>query len=164
MIRVSGKTCRSRVSGSAFDEVSGLCHCSPRWLTSVTGRQREFRAARLLEEATCLEPSSENGDCFDARIVSSGRSGFSRVPKLLDIYSLFRADETGLDGSDGAKRGAGEDEIPGRIAAGVVQLSVSGILAPAILAIAVVRAVPDELETLLRAVPSPRNKHTWGHG
>ena len=73
---------------------------------------------------------------------------------------LLRGDETGLDGSDGAKRGAGEDEIPGRIPAGVVQVCICGILASAILAVAAVGAAPDELETLLRAVPSPRNKHT----
>ena len=70
---------------------------------------------------------------------------------------LLRGDETGLDGSDGAKRGAGEDDIPGRIPAGVVQLCICGILASAILA--AVGAAPDELQTLLKAVPSPRNKH-----
>jgi len=77
---------------------------------------------------------------------------------------LLRRDETGLDGSDGAKRGAGEDDIPGRAPAGVVQVCMCGILASAILAMAAVGAAPDEPETLLRAVPSPRNKHTGRQG
>lgn len=72
---------------------------------------------------------------------------------------LLRGDETGIDGSDDAKRGAGEDDIPGRMPAGAVQLCMRGILASAILAIAAAGAAPDELETLLRAVSSPRNKH-----
>ena len=76
---------------------------------------------------------------------------------------MLPGDETGLGGSDGAKRGAGEDSVPGGIAAGVVQLCICGILGAAILAIAAVRAAPDELETLLRAVPSPRNKHRLYH-
>ena len=41
----------------------------------------------------------------------------------------------------------------------MVQLSISGILAAVILAIAPVGAVPGRLGTLLGAVPSPRNKH-----
>jgi hypothetical protein len=68
--------------------------------------------------------------------------------------SLFSGDGTGIDGSDGAKRGAGENNIPGRIPAGVAELCICGILASPILAMAAVGAAPDELETLLRAVPS----------
>jgi hypothetical protein len=44
-----------------------------------------------------------------------------------------------------------------------VQLWICGIPASAILAMAVVGAAPDELETLLRAVPSPRSNHTWAY-
>ena len=72
---------------------------------------------------------------------------------------LLRGDETGLDGSDSAKRRAGEDDIPGRIPAGVVQLCICGILVSAILAMAAVGAAPDELEALPR--PPYRNKHSW---
>lgn len=74
---------------------------------------------------------------------------------------LLRGDATGLNGSDGAKRGAGEDSIPGRMSVGVVQLCMYGIVASAIVVRAALGAALDDLETLLRAVPSPRNKRTW---
>jgi len=90
-----------------------------------------------------------------------GDPGVREEPSLDSTrLCLLRGDETGLDGSDGAKRGAGEDGISGRIPAGVVQLCRGGILASAILAMAADGAAPDELETLLRTVPSPRDKHT----
>jgi len=79
------------------------------------------------------------------------------------IACLLRADEIGLDGSDGVKRRAGEGDIPGRILAGAVQSCLYGILASAILAMAAVGATPDGPETLLRAVPSPRNRHNRVH-
>lgn len=53
---------------------------------------------------------------------------------------LLRGDETSLDGSEGAKRGAGENDIPARIRAGVVQLCICGVRAPTILAMAAVGA------------------------
>ena len=63
-----------------------------------------------------------------------------------------------------AKRGAGADDIPGGIPVGVLQLGICEILASAISGItAAGAAAPDELETLLRAVPSPLNKRSWKH-
>ena len=83
---------------------------------------------------------------------------FNEIPTPPRVC-LLRGDETGLGGSDAAKRGAGEDGVPSGVAAGVVQVCTCGILASVILAVAAVGAAPDELETLVRAVPSPRTKH-----
>ncbi len=56
---------------------------------------------------------------------------------------------------------AGKGDIPGRIPTEEIQLRISGILGSPVLAIAAVRGAPDSLRTLLRAVPSPLDKHDW---
>jgi hypothetical protein len=76
---------------------------------------------------------------------------------------LSRGDEAGLDASDGAKPGTGEDDAQGPTPAGAVQLCICAILASAILPVAAVRTVTAQLEALLRAAPSPPNRHTRAH-
>ena len=132
-----------------------------RWLHAAQeGNLGERKSKSESPRKTPAELARMIWDIFEANPYVGGH----RIASILWLLvCLLRGDETGLDGSDGTKRGAGEDDIPGRIPAGAVQLCICGILGSAILAIAAVGAAPDELETLLRAVPSPRNKHTGTH-
>ncbi len=123
---------------------------------------RQSASNRLYEFCACTPPSFWYLDVllsYMARCSWNRYRGVQAVPRLTlfrmmwDQMCLLSGDDTGLDGLEGAKRGAGENDIPGQIPADVAQLWICGILASAILPIAAVGAALDELETLLRAVP-----------
>jgi len=76
---------------------------------------------------------------------------------------LLRGNGSGRDPSDGAETNSGSEEegASGRVAAGALRLCIYGVVSSPALAKAPDRTAVGEPGTLLRAVPSPRNKHRW---